>query len=147
MKLNAWPVAITIFIGALIAGVIAFAVFAFHHRVDLVAPDYYDQEIRYQQHIDGSRRALRLTGGPITKLEGRTARLAIPNHSGATGTVQLYRPSDARLDQTLTLNLDAEGRQELDLSKLTPGPWRIRITWVVSNETFIVESLSVLEPN
>ena len=144
MKGNPWPVAITLFIAALIGGVVAFAVFSVKHRVDLVAPDYYDQEIRYQQQLDGSRRALRLEGGPVLSVTGQTLSIAVPNHLNATGTVTFYRPSDARLDQVFPLRLDDQGRQAVDLHGLAEGRWRIRVNWVVSNQTFLVEKQTIL---
>ena len=145
MKIQAWPLTISLFIGALIVGVIAFAVFALRTGVDLVAPDYYDQEVRYQQHIDNIQRARQFTNGPILQVQGRLATIAIPNAAGATGTLRLYRPSDSRLDQRSPLSLDQAGRQALDLSHLLAGAWRLQLTWTVSNETYAVESWATLD--
>lgn len=144
MKLNPWPVSITLFIAAVIGAVVAFGVYASRNKTDLVAPDYYDQEIRYQQHIDGTRRALRLDSGPVIKVEGRKLNIAVPNYASATGMVMFYRPSDSALDQTFPLALGGDGQQTMDISALASGPWRFRVTWVVSNESFIVETLNVL---
>ena len=144
MTRNPWPIAISLFIAALIAAVVAFAVFALRNPVELVSADYYDQEIRYQQHIDGTRRALRLEGGPVITVTGRSLVVAIPNYQSATGTVTFYRPSDVKLDRQFALALDAEGKQQVDLADLAPGPWRFRVNWVVSNETFLVEKLTIL---
>ena len=145
MKIQAWPLTISLFIGALIVGVVSFGIFALRTGVDLVDPDYYDQSVNYQQHIDNIQRARQFTNGPILQVQGRLATIAIPNPAGATGTLRLYRPSDSRLDQRNPLSLDQEGRQVLDLSHLVAGSWRLQLTWTVSNETFTVESLTTLE--
>lgn len=141
---NSWPIALILFFIAVFAAVIAFVLFTQRHRVDLVAPDYYAQSLTHEAYLDSVRRAQQFTNTPILEIEGRVVRITIPNPLGATGEVHLYRPADARLDQRLPLALDAEGRQQLDLTTLAPGPWRVQLTWSVSNLSYATDRLTVL---
>ena len=144
MKLPSWPTVIVAFITAVFLAVVAFIFFTRGHQVELVTPDYYAQEIKYQDHIDAVRRAQQFPAGSVLQVRDGQAIIAIPNFTGATGSLHLYRASDARLDQHLPLTLDAAGKQVVDLSTLAKGPWRFSLMWTVSNETFLVELMPVL---
>lgn len=144
MKLPSWPSVIVAFITAVFLAVVAFIFFTRGHQVELVTPDYYAQEIKYQDHIDALRRAQQFPAGSVLQVQNDQAIIAIPNFVNATGTLHLYRAADARLDQHLPLALDAAGKQVVDLRALARGPWRFNLTWTVSNETFLVEVMSAL---
>ena len=144
MKLPSWPSVIVGAVTAVFLAVVFFIFFSLRNRVELVAPDYYAQSLQHQDHLDAVRRASRLTPRPLVNLEGNVVRIQVASHPGATGSVYLYRPSDAKLDQTLEVALDTEGRQSLDLSGLAAGLWRIQVRWTYSNETFLVEQPLVL---
>lgn len=47
-----WPVSIFVFFVVAIAGCVTFVAFSNLHPTDLVAVDYYEQELKYQRHID-----------------------------------------------------------------------------------------------
>ena len=144
MKMPSWPTVIVAFITAVFLAVVAFIFFTRGHQVELVTPDYYAQEINYQAHIDAVQRARQFPADSVLQVRDGQAHIAIPNFQNATGTLHLYRASDARLDQHLPLALDAEGRQVVDLGSLAPGPWRFNLMWTVSNENYLVELQPVL---
>jgi len=65
----------------------------------------------------------------------------------AQGRIQLYRPSDARLDRDLPLALDVNGLQRLDAKRLHAGPWNIRVQWSVDGEEFFLSRSIVVQPD
>lgn len=142
---NPWPIALTLVILAFVAMVVGFVIWSLGHRVHLVAPDYYEREIRYQDQIDREVRTRDL--GPEYGLThdaaGHRLVVRIPaEHAGASGTVELYRPSDAALDREIPLAADGEGRQEISLAGLKSGLWRARLTWAHgTNEYFVATTL------
>lgn len=126
---NPWPYSLAAFLILFGSGVIGFGFFAIRHHQDLVRPDYYEYEVRYQEQIDrmARTRALEEPIGIALANEGRTLKIQVP--AGAQGIVHLYRPADARLDREIPLMVDAEGRQQLELEGFKAGLWKVRVHW------------------
>lgn len=143
-KRNLWPLAIFMAFGIFIAGMATLIVIACSNPSSLVASDYYEQEIQYQTEIDRLARANALPQKPAAGFDNarRAIMLSLPaEHAAAraSGKVHLYRPSTANLDQHNALNLDEQGRQVIDANELTPGLWRIKVTWNVSGTDYSME--------
>ena len=146
MKLpfNPWPAGIITVFALFVCGTIGLVVLASTNRVELVSPDYYEQELRYQQRLDGLNRTHRLA--PEAKISfdaGRKAiTVALPAQHArqqARGQVTLLRPSAAGLDRRIPLALEADGIQRLDASSLPQGRWNVRVEWRVGDEDFCLE--------
>lgn len=136
---NPWPYALIAYFAVFISAVIGFVAWSVHQKMDLVGADYYDQEIRYQSQIDKMRRTAAMGPAlPIDYAQGRiTFRLPQEQVAkGVTGSIQLYRPSNAGMDRTVSLTVDSTGLQNIDATTLTPGLWRIRISWKAGGEEF-----------
>jgi len=76
-------------------------------KVDLVADDYYKQEIAYQNQIDkmSNSQALEQPLEIDLDRETLTAKIRFPMEhasAGLRGTVQLYRPANSDEDKSLT---------------------------------------------
>lgn len=143
-----WPTCIIAFFVVFIAGLLTFIVFASTQRNDLVRPDYYEAEIRYQQQIDRIQRTRSMTEPVAILYDGPHRRITIQlptaHARASSGLVHLYRPSDSRLDRELPLALDAEGRQHLDTAPLRSGLWKVRVQWSVGGEDFYLDQALVL---
>jgi nitrogen fixation protein FixH len=129
-----WPYALIAAFALFISGVVSFIVFAVRQPTDLVRPDYYAQEIKYQEQIDRVKRTALAAEGIRLELApgGRELRLSLPaGHTAAftAGTLSLYRPSDARQDRNFALQPLADGSQAVVLTGLEPGLWRARMQW------------------
>ena len=146
---NPWPYALIGFFAVFISTVFGFVAWSLHQKMDLVGADYYDQEIRYQSQIDKIRRTAAMGPSlPIDYGQGRVSFRLPQAHvtKGVTGSVQLYRPSNAGMDRIVPLAVDSTGTQTLDASSLTPGLWRIRISWKAGGEEFYRDD-SVIIPH
>ncbi len=143
---NPWPAAIIGFFAFAIAGCAAFVVFCCRHPADLVAVDYYDQEMRYQDQIDRIYRAH--ASQPMSVQYDRAQQLIVislpAGHSNAVGTVQLYRPSSSSLDQTMPLQPDSAGVQTINAKSLLPGLWKVRVCWRLGGRDFFREQSLVI---
>jgi nitrogen fixation protein FixH len=147
---NPWPITITVFFIVFFSGLVAFIVFATTQHVDLVRADYYEEEIRFQQQIDRVNRTRQMAPDVTVAYDsGRHCiiiRLPLAQAGQASGQVHLYRPSDARLDQKLPLNLTADGSQRLDATKLRSGLWKVRVQWAVAGQEFYHDEAVVIAP-
>ena len=140
---NAWPVGIVIFFIVFISGVVGFTVWSAHHRDDLVAPDYYEQELRFQERIDATVRAGMAHLTPTVEYDREASALMLtfaPAEAvqSATGTVTLYRPSDASLDRAFPFDPDPAGVLNIPIS-LARGLWRVRVEWYKRDQTYFAE--------
>lgn len=101
----------------------------------LVAEDYYEQELRYQQRIDALTRANAL-GEPVrAELLTDGLRLQFPHvqHGQAIqGHVLLLRPNDPNGDRAFTLRADTAGRFDTTALRLTRGRYDLAVDWSVN---------------
>jgi hypothetical protein len=148
-KRSWWPIAITIYFTIVIIAIAIFATWAVRQNMDLVRKDYYAQELQFQQQIDRANRTRQLQRTAQISFDDAThsIRIALRETSSETrGFVQLYRPSDASLDQHVKLSLNVDGVQKIDGAKLKSGLWKVRVTWKTSDVDFFAES-SIVVPN
>lgn len=112
--------------------------------VGLVTEDYYKEEIEYQKVIDAKQRNIELEKPIRFEYQGskRMAIVHVPEDllsSDFKGTAFFYRPSNKKDDKTMDLQPDSTGLQELDLSGLKRGVWKIRLTVIAAGSSYIVE--------
>lgn len=96
--------------------------------IHLVTENYYEKEIKYQDQIDRESANTAL-GREVLIFDSQTKALLLDLPLGAKGNLQLFRPSDARLDQELALDINDEGMTRVPLDKLKSGYWRVQLTW------------------
>lgn len=97
----------------------------------LVHKDYYAQELAYESRIQAIKNAK--ANPTLIEYKYPEMQLTFPEKVAAI-QVHLYRPSDAKLDQKL--NLEVEDRETLDLSELAAGRWQMRLTWEDSEKAY-----------
>ena len=138
---NPWPYSIIgVFAVAVVAAVV-WVGFCIGHSSDLVASDYYEQEVEYQNQLDRAERGQGLGSAASITYEGAAGviRIRLPlaqAGQGMGGSIHLYRPSEADLDRLLPLELDAVGEQTVDARSLKPGLWDVRVQWTVGGQEF-----------
>lgn len=148
---NLWPWAIISVFALFITGTMGLVIMACSQRVDLVSSDYYEQEIKFQGHLDRARRAQRLAAGALVAYDGgkHQITIALPAEQvrqTVIGRIQLYRPSAAGLDRQFQLELDPNGVQSLATEELLPGLWKVRVSWTAGNQEFFIDQKVVIGP-
>ena len=143
MKIT-WPQGIIGFFVLAVVWLAIFIVWATRHQEDLVKPNYYDEELRYQSRIEATSRARQQNAVPQISFDNasRAVVLRFPPPAAinsATGTVTLYRPSNAALDRTIPLATGADGVQTIPAAALAAGNWRIKIEWTCAGKDFYAE--------
>ena len=141
MKRNLWPYAIVSYFIVFITGIITGVSFAMRHDDQLVRPDYYEHEIKYQDQIDRIARTDRSNTTITYDRSSQSLRIQLPN-TNIIGTVHLYRPSNGRLDKKFTLTAEP-----IDVSTLEPGLWKVRLNWILSGHEYYFEKPVVLYSN
>jgi len=136
MAIIAWFIVFGIFL-------VSFIVWAVRQRVDLVADNYYEHEVRYQQRLDRLNNSQALAAQTVVTFNSASHSIVITlpaaESLGAAGRIHLYRPSDARLDQDIPLLLNSRGVQQLDARQLQDGLWKVRLEWSANGRDFYVD--------
>jgi hypothetical protein len=146
---NPWPYGIVATFVIFIASTAALIAFICQHSMDLVSPDYYEQEIRYQGRLDELNRSAALGARITFDAATRELRVQLPSTHAASqpqGRLHLYRPSAAGLDRELKLAPDARGRQTIPAPDLAAGAWKARLHWTVSGQGFFVQEALLIPP-
>ena len=146
-----WPLGITLAFVLFALGIATMVVIACTHKVDLIRPDYYDQEIKYQTQLDRLNRTAQLSDAVRIAYDDATRLLTIslpPAHAGreTVGRIEFYRPSATDLDRELKLELDANGVQTVDAAALIPGLWKVRVHWTFRNEEYFTDHKFIVGP-
>jgi nitrogen fixation protein FixH len=147
-RFNPWPVSIVAFFSVAIIGCVSFVAFCSLHPSELVAPDYYEQELRFQTRMDSTQHAQQLGQQAAVTYDpqARVISLSLPGQEKPAGTIQLYRPSAAGLDRHFPLSLDRSGRQNIGAAELEPGLWKVRVAWRADDRDYFVDEPVVIDP-
>jgi nitrogen fixation protein FixH len=144
---NPWPYSLIAFFVILIALIGGMVTWSMRQDMDLVGADYYDQEMRFQQRIDSTKRAQAFGGQVGIAYAAGQIRVSLPAAQAAqhpAGTIRLYRPSDAKLDREVKLAVNADGTQQVATAGLLPGLWKARVAWTVGGEEFFRDETLII---
>ena len=112
---------------------------SFNTKVDLVAPDYYKQELAYQERIEEISNERELEHSIDIKMDAQKGliTLVFPDEmTNSKGQIRLYRPSNAQWDQQWTIGLDQQGKQQLNINELPKGRWNLQVQWEAAGQPF-----------
>jgi len=142
MKFN-WGTNIAIVYISFVVLMIAMVFFVSGQDHDLVAEDYYDQEIKYQDKIDRAQQTADKHAQVILALANDEIIFRFPKEyvsKGITGEVAFMRPSNLKLDQKLPIIMDESGIMHANATSFEKGFWRVSVNWQAGSDTFSTES-------
>ena len=118
-------------------------------KVDLVADDYYKQEIEYQDQMDkiSNARSLREPISFTFSTLDRKIQLKFPGahiERGIVGEIRLYRPSDSAEDKNFDIRPNSKGEQVIAVGGLKKGLWRVKISWSSAGMAYYDEKVITL---
>lgn len=106
--------------------------------IHLVTQDYYEQEIKYQEQIDRMINANAIASDAL-EYDGQLKSLLLKLPEGSKGTLHLFRPSDARLDQKISFDMINSAVNSVDVKSLKAGYWRVKLTWSEGEKEYYLE--------
>ncbi|RBL93435.1 FixH family protein [Chitinophaga flava] len=125
------------------AGIITLVTKSMRTKIDMVTKDYYAEELKYQQVIDGKVNARDLSA-PISisqQSEGITVTFPQELHgSNLSGKIKFYRPSDAAMDVEMPLILNNDGRQMINRQLFSKGNYLVKVQWENQGKPFYQEA-------
>ncbi|KAA3437129.1 FixH family protein [Rufibacter hautae] len=149
-KASWWPKLI-------IAAFVFFALFignmvrqAMKSDVNLVSQDYYQKELAFQQHMEQVKATQALDSQVLLTHVQAAEQLSIVFPAGVKtaqvdGQILFFRPSDAKQDITLALNLNEDGQQHIRTATLAKGLWRVQLNWKQAGKAYYLQKDFTIE--
>ncbi len=131
------------------AGILTLVIGSMRKKIDMVTADYYAEELKYQQVIDGRQNANRLSAPVVVTQPGEQVEISFPeelHQRPLQGYVLFYRPSDAGKDIRVPLQPDAQGRQQIDRRRLQPGNYQVKLQWETDGKPYFQETQLFIQP-
>jgi hypothetical protein len=127
---------------------VLFMVFmAMQQKIELVSPDYYAKELKFQQEIDAMNNAGLLSANLHVELQSNTVIISFPQEfkgKEIKGEALMFRPSDSLLDISFPIELNEEGKLILQSNKFKTGLYKLIIKWSFENKNYQTEHTIVL---
>lgn len=126
-----WGWALTIVFIAFAAHISILVFKCTQQQFDLVSNDYYNEELKYQDKIDGMKNARQLTPVQYVQTDNNVS-LQLPkelNGHALTGQVWLYCAANAANDYKTPLQVNSEGVMLIDKKKLADANYTAKVTW------------------
>lgn len=136
-----WGKGITLFLIGFVS-FMGFLVYkTFQVDFDLVADDYYAQEIAYQDRIDAQHNLAMQQFEPTVRStpEGVSIEVA-PNEMRGTGEVYFYDPRGREGDRTFELKLDEQGAMLVDYRELGAHRYQVKMSWEANGKQYFFET-------
>jgi hypothetical protein len=109
---------------------------------ELVEKDYYKQELRYQQVIDGKAEAGKLSKEVELFRTEQGVKLQLPPEmigQNPEGEILFYCANDAGKDRRAPLKTDSTGQQLVPNEILQAGNYKVKINWSAGGKIYYAE--------
>lgn len=113
-----------------------------HVNTDLVTKEYYKDELRYQDVIDGTRTANALSEKVLLVQQSEVITVQLPGemkNEKVTGNIWFYCAADAKKDRHIPMVTNSEARQHISKELLLPGRYTVKFDWSSNNKHYYSE--------
>jgi len=144
-----WGTRIVLVLGLFVTG-IGYMVYVCVKQKDiqLVASDYYEQEIAYQHIIDEKANYNQLINKPSVEQKENLLVLDMSkmnDYKNITGSLYFFRPSQSGMDITKQVTPDAEGKQVIDTEEMNKGKWILKMNLDDGSKKYYNESVIFIQ--
>ncbi len=142
-----WGWKIAIVMGIYMTGIISVVWYAMSVDVNLVAEDYYQQELAYEDQILRLKNTETLAEKPTFNFSHDKKFVVLTFPDGLipdNGKITLYRPSDFTQDRKFKLELDEANQQGFVTVSLLPGLWKAKLQWQQGGKSYFQEFVIVI---
>jgi len=132
-----WGTRIAIGYGAFVVFMLGLVVMAFQQDFDLVADDYYEQEIAYQGRIDQMNNANTDNQRVVVSESAEGYQLAFSEKAEEV-KIHFFRPSDDTKDVLLEEAV-VESVLTVPSNQLITGKYLVKVEWKANGKTYFQE--------
>lgn len=135
-----WGNAIFLVMTAFILLMTSFMIRAASNQEELVAENYYEQEVKYQQQIDKLNNTGSLSDDVLMEIVGTELVITFPAEvkgMALSGELYLQRPSDSRADARIPVHVDADGRMAVPVDQRLKGAYNALLEWKAGENEYL----------
>lgn len=133
-----WGWRIAIFYGSFVVMMVGMVILAFQQDFDLVADNYYEQEIAYQGRIDQLTNASDDNQTVGVTANAETVELAFASNASDV-KVHFFRPSDDTMDFLLE-EADVDSEINVPMERFSKGKYLVKVEWKSNGKTYFQEA-------
>lgn len=117
---------------------------AVNTKFELVSKDYYKDELRYQDRIDGRNNAA-LIGKVAVTQDAEALTIDLPEEMKGVkveGEAWFYCKTDAERDRKIALAVDTSGKQLILKKQLIKGTtYELKLNWQAGDQKYYTEQI------
>lgn len=147
MSTISWGTKIASLYIGFVALIIFMVSFSMSQKIELVSPDYYAKELKYQDKINEMNNANALTEQVNHTITTAGIKIQFPSlftNKNVKGEIVFFCPSDASKDYKTSLALNANGTQIIAASLLQNGMYKMQLSWTADNKNYFTEETIVI---
>lgn len=142
-KIN-WGWRIAIFYSSFVLFMLFLAYKSYGVKTDLVTPDYYKEELAYEDVIVAKKNMDNLPQPAIWEVKNDNILFSFPaffKGKAVKGTIYFYRPSDKSLDKNIEIKMDENLLQSVMKSELSAGSYQLKLKIEADGKTYYKEGM------
>lgn len=141
MKIG-WGTIAALFYCSFVVFILGLVYMATKEKFELVTPNYYAEELKYQHKIDAAKNVHQLSESTDIQVNHKTVSIDFPKDFDGktiTGHVNFFRPSDGSKDLQIELKPDASGKQVITNDSFVKGLYKIKLDWKCDGKDYFLE--------
>lgn len=137
-----WGWGIAIFYSAFAMLILMMVYKSTQNKVELVTPDYYAQELKFQERINQIENAKKLQQPLKWEVSGKQITLSFPEMASANAKAKIlfYKPNNSAKDVQVECVADAYGKCVVTSEKLEAGVYQMQIEWQANDVAYYNEA-------
>jgi len=140
-KGRSWPISIFVVYLAFVGMFIAVYIVGSRQNNDLVAENYYEQELKYQDRIDQMKNVSSLDAIPTVGFNKSRQEVVIGLPAEVLtddlkGMIYFTRDDNSALDFKHVMNLNADAKQTISMQGRLAGKWSCAISWTNASKKY-----------
>ena len=143
-----WGYKIAILYIGFVVMILTLVVMSLNQDIQMVTENYYEKEQNYSTQVQSSFNSESLTT-PLQidyQSNSKKIQLQFPKDFAAIeGVVQFYRPSNAKKDFAVDIELDSNNLQWIEVDELISGLWKVKVDWKANGKAFFDEKQVVVQ--
>jgi hypothetical protein len=142
MNWGKWIVVSFVFFVAFIATLVTVCI---RQDINLVSRNYYQDELAYQDQLDRLNNTKELIEKPSIIVKDSHLEISFKQLNAIEkGTIQLFCPSNEKMDRYYTIASSHERQHSYALADLPKGMYRARLQWTMHGKEYYMEEIIYL---